>query len=183
MTTTASDEQLLKNFAAGERAALGDLACRYELPLLGLAAGLLDGRRHLALDAVQETWLRVIRFAGNFNGRSSFKTWLYRIAINQCHSLRMAQHQEPQAADLQRVPAVADPPEHAAQTAEQNDALRTAVAALDRDKSTIVLLCYHEGMTHEQAADILEIPVGTLKSRLHAALEELRVRLAPERAS
>ena len=101
MTTTASDEQLLKNFAAGERAALGDLACRYELPLLGLAAGLLDGRRHLALDAVQETWLRVIRFAGNFNGRSSFKTWLYRIAINQCHSLRMAQHQEPQAADLQ----------------------------------------------------------------------------------
>src|SRR5262249_29261237 len=88
MASQLDDEQLLKRFAKGERNALGELARRYELPLLGLACGMLGGRRDLAMDAVQETWMRVIRFHSNFNGRSSVKTWLYRIAINQCRNVQ-----------------------------------------------------------------------------------------------
>src|SRR5258708_5686403 len=88
MDTQASDESLLTEFAGGDRAALGGLARRYERALLGLATGLLEGRADMACDAVQETWVRVIRFADKFNGRSSFKTWLYRIAINQCRTVK-----------------------------------------------------------------------------------------------
>ncbi len=68
MNRGATDEQLLAKFVGGDRAPLGELAQRYERPLLGMAMGLLGGQRSLACDAVQETWLRVIRFAGGFNG-------------------------------------------------------------------------------------------------------------------
>lgn len=63
-----SDGDLLRAFAAGETAALGQLAQRYERGLLGLACGLLHGRNELAKEAVQEAWLRVIRFARGFAG-------------------------------------------------------------------------------------------------------------------
>src|SRR5512139_3993128 len=88
MATEKTDEQLVKDFVSGRRAALGELARRYERPLLGLARGLLGGRDDLACDAIQETWVRVIRFAGQFAGASSFRTWVYRIAINQCRTLQ-----------------------------------------------------------------------------------------------
>ncbi len=88
MTPEKTDEQLLADFLAGERSALVELARRYEPPLLGLALGLLGGQRDLACDAVQETWLRVIRFGKQFAGRSRFRTWVYRIAVNQCHTLQ-----------------------------------------------------------------------------------------------
>lgn len=81
-----SDEQLLKAFTRGDRAALGELAKRHERALLNLAWGML-GSRERAVDAVQETWLRVIRYAAGFNGNSSVRTWLYRIAVNQCRSM------------------------------------------------------------------------------------------------
>src|SRR6185369_6725247 len=94
MSHLATDEQLIAEFATGRRAALEDLARRYEKPLLGLSQGLLGGDATLAQDAVQETWVRVIRFAKQFNGRSSFKTWVYRIAINQCRSLQSSSPHE-----------------------------------------------------------------------------------------
>jgi RNA polymerase sigma-70 factor (ECF subfamily) len=90
-----SDEALLDQFRRGDRAAFEGLARRYERLLLGLASGLLDGRDDMARDAIQETWLRVIRFAAGFDGRSSFKTWLYRIAINQCRTVKSKRRGEP----------------------------------------------------------------------------------------
>jgi RNA polymerase sigma factor (sigma-70 family) len=179
-----SDEQLLAELAAGKRTGLEQLARRYERPLLGLAAGVLQGRSDLACDAVQETWVRVIRFAGSFNGRSSVKTWLYRIALNQCRNLLSAGAAAALASarDDRRAPpepAVANPSSAVADS-ERLDCLRAAVGRLDPDKRAVLLLCYHQGLTHEQAAEILEIPVGTLKSRLHAALRDLRERLNAE---
>jgi RNA polymerase sigma factor (sigma-70 family) len=180
MTSEKTDEQLLNELVAGKRRALAELAGRYERPLLGLAAGLLAGRRDLACDAVQETWVRVIRFAKQFAGRSSFKTWLYRIAVNQCRTLRGGGVVGEPVGAVAATPARDQRPEQAAQTADQNHALQRAVERLEADKQFVVLLCYHGGMTHEQAAEILEIPLGTLKSRLHAALTELRACLGAE---
>src|SRR5262245_9698088 len=94
------DLTLLRRFAMGEDAALGELAARYERPLLGLAMGLLK-ERDLARDAVQETWLRVIKSARHFAGASTVKTWIYRILINRALDMRK---------DKKRftIPAVAD---------------------------------------------------------------------------
>lgn len=175
-----TDEQLLADFLGGHRAALGELARRYERPLLGLALGLLGGRRDLACDAVQETWLRVIRFGRQFSGQSRFKTWLYRIGINQCRNLQSAAGRSA-AGDgepaLAGKPTLDPAPEAVAARADQHDAVRRAVAHLPPDRQAIVLLCYHGGLTHVEAAEILELPLGTLKSRLHATLEELRATL------
>lgn len=183
MACSAADEELLAEFVRGERAALGELARRYEVRLLGLAVGVLGGQQALAHDAVQETWLRVIRFGGSFNGQSGFKTWLYRIAINQCRSLQKARACRQSAEPFDVLPSEEAGPDQAAQTAERNDALRAAIAKLGNEKCLVLLLCYHEGMTHNQAAEILEIPVGTLKSRLHAALKALRAGLGSEAES
>lgn len=177
----SSDESLLAAFVRGDRAALGELASRYEKALLGLACGLLGGREDLARDAIQETWVRVIRFAGSFRGDSSFKTWVYRIAVNQCRSIRGLREVTIESEQLDGRPerdrsACREP----VLRHELNGTLRTAMEGLSQEKQDVLLLCYHAGMTHEVAADVLGIPKGTLKSRLHASLTELRERLAGE---
>jgi len=176
-----TDELLLARFVKGDRDALGALAERHETHLLGLARGLLNGRSDLARDAVQETWVRVIRYGASFDQRSTVRTWIYRIVINQCKNIRRArQSQEPIAASRTPVAARAGSTDPGDRDSPPMEALRAAVSRLDRNKSDIILLCYHSGMTHETAAEILRIPVGTLKSRLHAALKELREALTPE---
>lgn len=178
-----ADEALLREFAAGRRDALGDVARRHERALLGLACGLLGGRRALACDAVQETWVRVMRFAGRFGGQSSVKTWLYRILINQCRTMRETERMGLTTAadeDAPRPDAASRAAENDA--TERNDGLRRQVERLDADKRVVLLLCYHEGLTHEHAAEILGLPLGTLKSRLHSALSELRAALRTREA-
>lgn len=169
-----TDEELLKRYAGGERAALAELANRYEVKLLNLAWPMLRSRE-LALDAVQETWLRVVRYAGSFNGRSSVKTWLYRITINQCRTL-LAASPTPLAAEPADSVAIgpANDPAVLAVKQEQADHLRAAVEALPPEARELILLCYVQGLTHAEAAEVLEIPIGTIKSRVHAALERLR---------
>ncbi len=170
-----TDEQLLAAFAGGERAALGELADRHERALLGLARGLL-GSRSAACDAAQEAWVRVIRHAKGFRGQSSVKTWLYRIVINECSEVRKRLGRErDRAGALESMP-----PAGADQEAPEDggdDEIRRAVDSLEESRRVVVLLCYSAGMTHEVAAEVLGVPVGTLKSRLHAALTTLRRRM------
>ncbi len=166
-----ADAELLRAFLRGDEAALGELAGRYERGLLGMALGLLSRDREAAKDAVQETWVRVIRYGKTFKGESSFKTWLYRVLINVCADERVKRsHHRASTA----VPRAAHD-----SASDDEDALHLAVEQLGHDKRVVVLLCYHRGMTHSQAAEALGLPIGTLKSRLHTALEELR-RVLPE---
>lgn len=178
-----TDEQLLAAYAAGDQAALGLLADRHELALLGLARGIL-GSRTEALDAVQEAWVRVIRFAGAFKGHSSVKTWLYRIVINECANLLNARRRVwgPSVANGGSSPGDAGSAggstASGTPTFDEFDDIRRAVDELDGPKRVVVMLCYSAGVPHELAAEILGLPLGTLKSRLHAALTTLRRRLA-----
>lgn len=182
---TEADEQLLAAFVSGERSALGELAERYERPLLGLAAGFLGGGRSPALDAVQETWLRVIRHGASFNGSASFKTWVYRIAINCCRDAGAKANRTTPAGNG-ATPGITDlhrdqhdaAPDSGAVREETSRGLRDAIEQLTAPKREVILLCYHDTVTHQQAAQILEIPVGTLKSRLNAALTELRAMMS-----
>ncbi len=183
-----SDEELLRQFVRGDTAALGLLAARHERALLGLAAALFAPRRELALDAVQETWMRVIHYADSFRNTSSFKTWLYRILLSRCRALaagergatgaaraRSSREFRPGEPGPAEAPwaAIAPPDDQPEDLSE----LRSLVAALPVAQRDVVLLCYHAQMTHSDAAAILEIRLGTLKSRLHAALTTLRRKL------
>jgi RNA polymerase sigma-70 factor (ECF subfamily) len=164
------DYDLLMRFAAGDRGALEELANAHERALLGLARGLMGGDSGAACDAVQSMWLRVIRYAGTFKGRSKVKTWLYRILVNECRVQRRHGRRKPAPLRLAGEGAA---PRHCA-------ALHEALASLPDERREVLLLCYHAGVTHTIAAEILEIPLGTLKSRLHAGLRELRCTLDPD---
>jgi RNA polymerase sigma-70 factor (ECF subfamily) len=169
------DLPLLQRFARGDNAALGELARRHEQSLLGLALG-ITGNRELARDAVQDAWVRVIRGAGEFQALSTVRTWMYRILINRAITLRQAAAKRP-ALLLTPESLDAAPDVHSADDAEQ---VREAMRELPDNHQLILVLSYHEGLTHEAAADVLGIPLGTLKSRLHAALTALRAKLGAE---
>ncbi len=179
-----TDEQLVAAFARGSDAALGELAQRYEGALLSLARGLVS-RDDLARDAVQDAWVRVIRAAKNFDGRSSFKTWIYRIVINRCLDVRASSAYRHQgdamgaAFDAAREHAATESAagDHAADR-ERLDQMREAMKALEPGQRVILMLCYQDRVGHEAAAEILAVPVGTLKSRLHGALESLRAAMS-----
>ena len=112
-----------------------------------------------------------------------YGAFVYRVAINQCrdqlHGTRRRDALREGARSNGRIP-------HAAETDavdtlvrdERVDRVRRHVASLSERRRETILLCYHDGLTHEQVAEVLEIPLGTVKSRLHAALEELRARFA-----
>lgn len=177
MDNPQTDQRLLERVAAGDRAALGLLAERYETGLLGMALGLLNGRHDLAKDAVQDCWLRALRSAGQFENRSGVKAWLYRILINRCHDLRDRAAMGPTLEVPADRAALGQSPAWTLEERERLSTLRRTIETLSPEHRLLVLLCYQSGMTHEQAAEVIGIPLGTLKSRLHAALSMLRERL------
>ena len=166
-----ADEQLLERFARGDDSALGALAQRHERNLIGLATALLDGNPDRAHDAVQESWIKVIKHARNFRGQSSFRTWMYRIVINKCKDLRDRATLAPPDERIQSTDAT--PLRLVAESAMTQD-VRNALRQLAPHTRLLLIICYHQGLSHAQAADVLDIPVGTVKSRLAAALQELR---------
>lgn len=177
MERNAADHASLQAVASGDTDALGPLAARHERSMLGLARGLLGGSVSDAEDAVQITWANVIRSSGRFKGRSSVKTWLFHILVNECRDL----------AKRRRIVAnVESAQDRVAATSEQaNDdddtgRIRRAVLTLPQTQREILLLCFHNGLTHEQAASVLGIPAGTLKTRLRASYAALRQLLATE---
>ena len=183
-TPDPTDEQLLRRFVQGDNDSLAALAARHEPGMLGLATGLLNGRRDLARDAVQDAWVRVIRYGATFDARSSFKTWVYRIVINRCHDLRASSSRTVQSFRIfgNGSEPLAAPADELGAGAE-NSALREAVDALTPASRLLLLLCYHRELSHDEAAAVLGIPTGTLKSRLHAALEALRAAMRKEKSA
>ncbi len=172
-----ADTELLAKFAAGDRAALGELAGRHERLLLGLAMGML-GSRELAEEAVQDTWVRVVKAAAMFEDRSEVQTWLYRITINRCRDI--ARRERSQRA---RLNGKATSHRAASTTPADTDlraALRSALAHLSTIEREAVLLCHHADLTHVQAASILQVPLGTLKSRMRSAISKLQHTLRSE---
>ena len=170
-----TDEELFAAFMKGDDASLGALARKHEPALLGLARGLLHGRGEHAADVVQSAWLRVIRYRHTFSGRSTFKTWMYRIVINEARavSTKIARMKsQDRAFEPTQRDDTAD--------AFEIGAVRAALDELTQGQRETLLLCYHGGISHAQAAAILQIPLGTLKSRLNAALVALRARLDME---
>ncbi len=179
---TLSDERILARFVSGDEEALGELARRYEGLLLGLCTGML-GDRALAMEAVQETWLRVIRHSRTYDGRASVKTWVYQIAMNRCRDLGRSRSASKKRERVHHDRLQDAKKAHVIPTASPIDPrLEAAVGALEEHQRETVILCYHRGLTHRQAAEVLGVPMGTIKSRLNKALEKLRESLGTQDA-
>jgi RNA polymerase sigma-70 factor (ECF subfamily) len=183
-----SDEELLKRVRQGHRDAFGVLVHRYERELYGyLRRYVGDGT--LAEDVFQNTFLQVFVKIASYEPGRPVRPWLYTIATNQAIDAlrRNGRHQAVSLSQGRDDRALVDSedllgsleartvdPLDAAQGEERRLLVRAAVDRLPEFLRQVVLLGYYQGLKYREIADILNIPLGTVKSRLHTALQKLQ---------
>lgn len=139
-----------------------------------------------AEEATQDTFAKIARGADSFRGDSKVSTWVYRIAVNACRDLQRKLGRRPQVPveDVeQAMRDRVDGRDHVADVAtghEQVDRLGRAMARLDEVSRTLLVLCAVEGVTYPEASEILDMPVGTIKSRVYRARAKLADLLAED---
>lgn len=180
-----ADEELVATYvdagsSRGQReAAFHQLVTRYQHRVFAICLRQL-GSRSDAEDVTQETFLNLARRADQFRGESKWSTFVYRVAVNACRDLQRKQGRRPQTPveDVTRaqVDAGLDPDVTADEAAAHDEALvvRGALAQLDEVSRTLLVLCAVQGLSYPEASEILDMPVGTIKSRVFRA----RARLA-----
>ncbi len=167
----ATDEELIAAVAGGDEPALAALYRRYERPLHAFLGRYTGGRD--VDDLVQETWLRVVRAAARFDPARRFSTWLFQIALNLARDWRRRPPDEPIAAERA---ATRSAPDRIASVDAGIDA-RRLLATLPDEQRVVVILRRLLDLGEEEVAAILDVPRGTVKSRLHNAMARLSARV------
>ena len=183
-TDTRSDEQLVAAYRRRHADAMEILLARYLDRVRQFVSWKADVRGAEADDLTQEVFLQVFRSIGRFDGRSRFRTWLYGVANNvclRCIRTTIRRRKVLAASDgSDKVHNAAARPDDGPnaldrlQHEERARAVRTAVAELSPEHRQVLLLAEWEEMSYAEIAQVLTIPVGTVKSRVHHA----RLRLA-----
>ncbi|NPV58496.1 MAG: sigma-70 family RNA polymerase sigma factor [Actinobacteria bacterium] len=181
-----TDEELVRDFLAGNGAAFEELVTRYQPTVMNMAYRLL-GNRSDAADVCQEVFVLLLRKLGSFRGEAKFSTWLYRVSLNACHdyarkSRRNVSLSESPGDDLPEIEQRladegADAPEASMERAEVQKAVREAIARLPFKFKEIIYLHDISGYNYKEVAEILDISLGTVKSRLNRARNRLAVEL------
>jgi len=176
------DEEIMGAVGQGDRASLEVLVSRYHSQLLGFFFRMLAGDRATAEDLTQETFVRLLRQTTYSPGRP-FRPWLFAVAANLARDhLRQASRRP--APDDPALAALEDPgpgPEARAVTGAVIDDVARAVAGMPEEYRVTLILRYGNDLSLEEVAAALEIPLGTVKSRLSVGLRRLRDALPAER--
>lgn len=164
-----SDQELLSLHAAGDPDAFGELVRRHRDRLWAVALRTL-GDREEAADAVQDALVSAYRAAHTFRGESAVTTWLHRITVNACldRARKAASRRTSPLDDTERLERLLEPHESAEAPAERQDLHRQLLAALSTlpaDQRAVLVLVDMEGYPVAEAARMLDVPVGTVKSR------------------
>ncbi len=175
-TDNLSNEALAQAVQQGDAAALHVLVVRHHAPLFGFLYRLTGGDRALAEDLVQETMVRLLRGIGSYDGKRPFKPWLYQIGVNVARDYYKQAEMRHTASDNGEISLMTAPerPETAVIQQQTIQAAVTAVAHLPLQQREALLLRYVEELSLAEIAAVLDIPVGTVKSRLSLALKRLR---------
>jgi RNA polymerase sigma-70 factor (ECF subfamily) len=178
----AEDVALLNRYLAGDVSAFDDLVRAHEDRVLGICLRMMRNRE-AALDAVQETFLTVFRKADRYQAKAAFSTWLYRVAVNTCYDqLRKAKRRRTDPLPDNRDPADRQSGDLLA-AAELRPDIEAALQQIPVEFRSAVILVDLEGLALEQAAEILDIPIGTVKSRVFRGRRLLAERLGNLRAT
>jgi RNA polymerase sigma-70 factor, ECF subfamily len=178
MSAERTDAWLVARLQEGDLEALGELYERHQALVYRTALAITRDEK-TADDVLQDVFLRVYSYAGRIDPALPLEPWLYRVTVNQTYSLIARARRLFQM--LQVVFdrwVVAVPPQGAVEAAaEQREArreLQRAIAALPNDHQVVVVLHYLEELSLEEIAQVLKVPEGTVKSRLHYARRKLR---------
>lgn len=198
MIETVADS-LVRRASRGDAAALEELMAQHSGRIYRIAHGIT--RDHAdAEEVTQDVFLSIIRKGGGFEGRSTFSTWIYRIATNAALNKRRGKRREMEVALEEYLPAFtgdghrdgdrsylladwSESPEHAVLSGETRRVVEQALDALPPRYRAIIILRDVEQLSNEQAAEIMGESVASLKARLHRARMALREVLTREFAS
>ena len=178
---TADDNRLITECRAGNTAAFGTLVSRYEDRLFNTVVRLVDNAED-ARDVVQEAFLHAYQSLHAFKGDSLFFTWLYRIAVNTAISMKRKKRHvlriQPGGEEKNTIdpldPSESTRPGHAIEMAEEERKVHEALSKLSTEHRAVLVMKDMQGMKYEEMADVLGVPVGTVRSRLHRARLEIR---------
>ena len=168
------DRSVLAGVASGDKGALEDLYARFGRPLFGYLLTLTPDRG-LAEEILQDTLVAVWQNAGAYAGRSSVKTWLFAVARRQAHN-RLRSRRFPFAGEeeLENLPASELDPEAALLTEARREELAASIGRLSPLHREVLALVFFHELSYEETAEVLGVPVGTVKSRLSNAKRALR---------
>ena len=182
------DEQLVERVQRGDKAAFNLLVKKYQHKVVNLVARYVNNPGDVP-DVAQEAFIKAYRALPTFRGESAFYTWLYRIAVNTAKNYLTSQGRRPPSSDVEADDAESygggealqevATPENLALTDEIQRTVFAAIEALPEDLRTAITLRELEGLSYEEIAEIMDCPVGTVRSRIFRARDAIDKKLQP----
>lgn len=190
MSSDKDDDFLIvQRVQAGDKKAFNLLVSKYHRRVGRLLTRMVRNQEDIE-EIVQETFIKAYRAIGSFRGESAFYTWIYRIAINTAKNLLVNQGRRPSTlkestdedgetfednAALSNI----DTPESLYQTKQIGEAVNEAIAALPEELRSAIVMREIDGLSYEEIAQIMDCPIGTVRSRIFRAREAVALRIKP----
>lgn len=188
MLAQEQDQQLVERVQQGDKRAFDMLVLKYQHKIYALVMRFVHDIQE-AQDVAQEAFIKAYRAIGNFRGESAFYTWLYRIAINTAKNHLVAKGRRPPDVDVDADDAEffmgdnglkdLDTPEHALLRDEIERVVHKTIQQLPEDLRTALTLRESDGLSYEEIAEVMQCPVGTVRSRIFRAREAVDKALQP----
>ncbi len=187
MTEQLTDQALVEKVQQGNKKAFNLLVARYQNKIAGLLTRYISPND--IPDVAQESFIKAYRSIDSFRGDSAFYTWLYRIAVNTAKNYLMSQGRRPPSEDILAEDAESyevgtqlrdgDTPENQMLSKELERVVFDAIHNLPEDLKTAITLRELEGLSYEEIAEIMDCPVGTVRSRIFRAREIVESKIQP----
>lgn len=182
MTAAMTDQQLVARVQKGDTRAFDLLVLKYQHKIFGLISRYVRDADEVQ-DVAQEAFIKAYKALPNFRGESAFYTWLYRIAINTAKNYLVSRSRRPPGTDVELEDAEylenggglrdIESPENVLFGAELKAVVERAISDLPEDLRTAITLREFDGLSYEDIADIMDCPVGTVRSRIFRAREAI----------
>ncbi len=171
--TTDDDATLVRRCLRGEDEAIRVLVGRFQAEVFGLCVRLLNHRQD-AEDVTQEVFLRIFRSLRRWDSRRPLRPWIMRTAVNRCRTWLAQRARRPELVDYLQDTLASPPPDDSGELLHE---IQAAVGELRLEYRTVFVLFHEQGQPYEDIAEVMDRPVGTIKTWLHRARLEVLQRL------
>ena len=188
MADSPTDGELVKRAQGGDKRAFDLLVSKYQHRVIKLVGRYVHEPAD-ALDVVQDSFLKAYRALPQFRGESAFYTWIYRIAVNTAKNFLVSASRRPlsttrdddfgEPMSLEELQPSLETPEHLLISDEIRSVIVETMEGLPHELREALTLREIDGMSYEQIADVMECPIGTVRSRIFRAREAIDLKLKP----